>query len=346
MAWDQARMQAVRLLDSLGAAPDPAPSRLVWVGPGLRLLGYALPGAAGPPVLLVPAPIKRAYIWDLAPEASVVRACLRQGLHVYLIDWTPPDACEQDFGLAHYADHLLLACIEVIAAETGQPRIAVMGHSLGGTLAAIFAALHPNRVRSLTLLEAPMTFGPGTGILTQLVAASPPAPLWTSSTGPVPGALLSLGGLLASPITFLLEPWLDWLASLPDAHARQTHLRVRRWALDELPMARCLFVEVLEELYRHDRFMRGDLWIAGRHATPQQVEAPLLSVVNPRSRIVPASAVLPFHRAVRCAPGEVLWYQGETGVALQHVGVLIGRTAHQDIWPKILAWIGAVSASA
>jgi polyhydroxyalkanoate synthase len=41
--------------------------------PGLTLKAYSDGARAGPAVLLVPAPIKRAYIWDLAPGASVVQ---------------------------------------------------------------------------------------------------------------------------------------------------------------------------------------------------------------------------------------------------------------------------------
>src|SRR5713101_3652087 len=36
---------------------------------------------------------------------------------------------------------------------------------------------------------------------------------------------------------------------------------------------------------------------------------------------------------------QVLRYDGDRGVALQHVGVLVGQTAHHRVWPKILRWI-------
>ena len=82
---------------------------------------------------------------------------------------------------------------------------------------------------------------------------------------------------------------------------RRTHLRVVRWTLDELPLPRRLFDEVVEWLYREDRFLRGTLRVAGRTAAPGRVEVPLLSVVDPRCRLVPPRAVLPFHAAGRSA---------------------------------------------
>jgi polyhydroxyalkanoate synthase len=62
-------------------------------------------------------------------------------------------------------------------------------------------------------------------------------------------------------------------------------------------------------------------------------------VVDPRSRLVPPRAVLPFHAAARGGEARVLWYHGDTGVALQHVGVLVGRTARQEVWPAIFRWM-------
>jgi polyhydroxyalkanoate synthase len=37
----------------------------------------------------------------------------------------------------------------------------------------------------------------------------------------------------------------------------------------------------------------------------------------------------------------VLYYEGDVGVNLQHVGVLVGRNAHARIWPAIFAWLEA-----
>jgi hypothetical protein len=38
---------------------------------------------------------------------------------------------------------------------------------------------------------------------------------------------------------------------------------------------------------------------------------------------------------------SLLSYSGELGVGLQHVGSLVGRRAHQQLWPAILAWAAA-----
>ena len=58
-ALDVARRRTGRALAAAGLGPRTTPSVVVDVTPGVRLHTY--PGA-GPPVLLVPAPIKRSYL--------------------------------------------------------------------------------------------------------------------------------------------------------------------------------------------------------------------------------------------------------------------------------------------
>lgn len=337
-------------MDLLGWGPQSTPSRVVLTRPGVTLKAYSPPveQEAGeitdsqqgrrPVLLIVPAPIKRAYLWDLAPEISVIRRCLDAGIRVYLIQWERPGIEEEEFGLDHYADRLILECLEAIEAETGRTRVVLAGHSLGGTLAAIFASLHPSRVQGLVLLEAPLRFGRSSGAFTPVVAAAFRAEAMTRPLGNVPGSLLSAMSLVNDPLTFGVARWMDWLESWPDPAAMRSHLRVTRWTLDEVPMPRRLFADIVEQLYREDRFARGELEVNGRPARLDNLEAPVLGVADPYSRVVPPRSTVVFNRAGR-AESRILWYEGDVGVALQHAGPLVGRRAHHVLWPEIIRWI-------
>jgi polyhydroxyalkanoate synthase subunit PhaC len=341
---DELRRSQGRLLDWLGLGPIETPSRIVYAAHGVRLRAFADDAQSGPVLLIVPAPIKRAYIWDLLPWASVVRQCLRNGIRPFLVEWIEPGAEEQDFGLADYADRLLGACLDAVEAEAGEPCACLAGHSLGGTLAAIFAALYPERVPALVLLETPLHFGPDAGAFAPLVAAVPRIGAIREQFGSIPGCFLNTVSVMAAPTEFQWSRWIDAMASLheaslQDTRALQTHMRVERWALDELALPGRLFEETVERLYREDRFMAGTLIVGARPAAPQRLTMPIISVVDPRSPIVPPCSVLPFLERIASRDTRLLWYEGDKGVALQHVGALVGRTAHRRLWPEILTWV-------
>ncbi len=360
-SMDRSRQARGRMMERAGHGPQEAPSTVLHAEPGLNLRRYG--GAAdAPPVLLVPAPIKRSYIWDLAPGTSVVRRWLARGWRVYLAEWTPLPENESSagFGFDDYADRLLAACRRAIAAdgahagghaggherghERGRPVIA--GHSLGGILAAIHSALYPDALRATVLLEAPLHFAPATCCFNPLVRAVPDARAIADAFGQVPGAFLNMMSALAEPQAFGWERMQDrWMALAdPDRQALATYLRVERWTHDEFPLPGRLFTQIVESLYRGDELMQGRLRVGGRAVGPADLRAPLASVMDPRSKVIPPQAVVPFHEAAGAADKLLLRYGGDVGVNLQHVGVLVGRNAHATLWPAIFDWLDELPA--
>lgn len=341
------RRQIGQALDAAGLGPQEMPYRMVADLPGARLRAYhERDNADGPVLLIMPAPFKRAYIWDLLPDVSVVRRCLEQGLRVYLLEWLVPTQQEDEFGLAEYAERLPNAAIDAIAAETGTAAPILAGHSLGGTFAAIFATLHPERVGGLILVDAPLAFGQDGGPLAQAVAAAPPARVIRQAAGsPVPGSVINALSLAAAPEAFQVQRMADFAASLFDPKALAIHARVERWAYDEFPLPGRLFEETFEHLYREDRFLQGTLQIRGRRTGVARLRSPVMAVINPVGRIVPPRSIL---KGLEAAPNlsfQVLEYEGDRGPMLQHVGPLVAPVAHERLWPKITQWANQVGRS-
>jgi polyhydroxyalkanoate synthase subunit PhaC len=334
-AWhDGARRALGECLQALGYGAIEAPWREEARWPGVRLRGYGDATAARAGALIVPAPIKRAYIWDIEPRHSAVRALLDSGLAVYLIEWT------DDFegGLAE-AGNLLDRSLTSVLARTGEP-VVLLGHSLGGTLASLLAAMQPDAIAGLALLEAPLHFGMAAGAFAPLTLGAPDMPrLAIDELRPVPGTVLDWFSIIADPISYAFLPALDAVTSAADAELFTMHMRVRRWTFDEFAMPARLFRDVVVDLYRDDRFYRGALAMGRRHLSPADMTMPILAVVNPFNPDVPPLSTLAFLKRTHASSCSVTEYGGERGIALQHVGILVGRRAHAVIWPRITGWI-------
>lgn len=86
-------------LGFLGLGPRECNYRVVALGSHWRVRTYADTADRGLTVLIVSAPIKRPYIWDLAPTASAISYCLRLKVQIYLTEWIPPCEGDDDIGL-------------------------------------------------------------------------------------------------------------------------------------------------------------------------------------------------------------------------------------------------------
>jgi polyhydroxyalkanoate synthase len=329
----QAQGESLRIL---GFGPVESSYRVVASSPLWRLRRYSAPSGE-PSVLIVAAPIKRPYIWDLAPSVSAVRTCLQQGLGVHLLEWKPPSRRGAICGLAEYAHDAISEAVAAVSEEVGSSKPFLMGHSLGGTLAAIFAALHPEDLSGLVLLSAPLCLHPGVSSFRDALVMM--APTLLSETDVVPGSFLSQLSAAASPTTFVWSRLLDAAASAADARASDLRPRIERWTLDEMPLSGKLVQEIFLWLYRENRLCRGTLAVRGRVIRPSRVQLPTLAVANAIDEVAPPASVMPFLEAMSAADTGLIEYPGEVGVVLQHLGILVGHDALARIWPQIVAWI-------
>jgi polyhydroxyalkanoate synthase len=101
---------------AFGLDPNECPYQVVASGPFWRLRDYTKHDTAQS-LLIVAAPIKRPYIWDLAPTASAIRYCLGQDLHVRLLEWLPASRTTGNNGLTEYAE-AISNCVAKISSES------------------------------------------------------------------------------------------------------------------------------------------------------------------------------------------------------------------------------------
>ncbi|UWU75472.1 alpha/beta fold hydrolase [Bradyrhizobium huanghuaihaiense] len=334
---DLVRCAQGHALGVMGFDPAELTHRRLASGAYWQLRDYGGPDSETS-LLIIAAPIKRPYIWDLGPNLSVIRNCLSHDVRVYLLEWIAPSASGGHVGLDECA-RAISECVARIATGPKATKPFLIGHSLGGTLAAVFCAGEPQAVRGLLLLGAPLCFQPGTNRFRDtLVSMIPPG---LTEAGIIPGSLLSHASAFASPNAFVWSRLRDAAMSIGDLRALDVHARVERWALDEAPVPGKLIYQIAEWLYRENRFCRGTLTVLGRTIGPSCLDVPTLAVVNTADEVAPLDSIEALLDALPTKDVSLIKYSGEIGVALQHLGILVGREAYARIWPNIIAWLAA-----
>jgi polyhydroxyalkanoate synthase subunit PhaC len=187
------------------------------------------------------------------------------------------------------------------------------------------------------LLGAPLCFHPEQSRFRDALVSLVPSTL--SEADPFPGSLLSQMSALASPNTFIWSRLMDAALSLTDRHAMEIHARIDRWALEEVALPGKLVHQIIEWLYRENRFCRGALKVGDTLVGPSSLSAPTLAIINMADEVAPLASLKPFTDAMPAANVRIIKYRGEIGVCLQNLAILVGREARATVWPDIIAWL-------
>lgn len=308
-------------------APSAAP--LVWSAGTTRLLDYGA-GRGGPPLLVVPSLINRAYILDLWPERSFVRALAQAGFRPFLVDWDRPGEAERRFTLDDYIGGRLRAALAEVAAIAGRPPV-VIGYCMGGLLAAALAVLQPRDVAGLMLLATPWDFHAEKPALARAVARStaPWMPLF-DVLGVMPVDVLQ--GLFSALDPFLVVRKFCAFARLDTAGERaQEFVALEDWLNDGVPLAAGVAKDCLLGWYGENTPARGTWQVVGQPIMPTVIKAPTLVVVPEQDRIVPPLSARALAQAIPHA--KVL------NPPLGHIGMVSSRRAPAELWPQITGWL-------
>lgn len=286
------------------AAPAPhfAPTAAeqVAANAGFRLRRFGgEPAAArrradGEPILVVSSLINRWYILDFLPGASFLATLAGLGRPVYLLDPVHPAGGPDERSLADLCAGPLAAAIDRVRDLHRAPGVALVGYSLGGTLAAMAAARYPERVRRLATVCAPIEFARAGRLARWFSARYLDVDLLASRFERLPADLVHL------PFWWL-RPTIKWqkLARLALDQERpgqerpgalDKFLAGEVWNHDNVDLPRGVFRSWLRDLYQEDALARGHFLVDGAPADLARITGPLLVVTGARDDIAPPAA--------------------------------------------------------
>jgi polyhydroxyalkanoate synthase len=106
-----------------------------------------------------------------------------------------------------------------------------------------------------------------------------------------------------------------------------------RWVNDAVPFAGAAYRQWITEFYRHNKLARGTLVLAGQRVRRERIRCPLLNVAGSADTITPRSTTSAILGLVGSQDKEEHVLKGG------HVGILVGRTASTELWPRLARWL-------
>lgn len=339
---DPASVEAAGVEIGPGHGLAMTPGEVVFRNGLIELIQYAptTKQVAESPVLIVPSCIMKYYILDLSPHNSMVKWLVGQGHTVYIVSWRNPDEDDALTTMDDYVRDGVLAALDRVHADTHAP-VHLMGYCLGGTFAAIAAAVlgggdHPDAppLASLSLLAAEVDFSE-------------------------PG---DMGVLIDEAQVRLLEDMMaqqgfltgrQMAASFQFLHARDLvwSSQTRRWLLGQEEVPNDLMVwnadvtrlpAVMHSQYLRTCFLHNDL-AAGRYLHDGQpislrdIRIPVFAVGTVKDHVAPWRSVYKIHQLVSADVTFALTSGGHNAGIVSEPGHA-GRTVDWGHTPASAPW--------
>jgi len=335
---DRALEMARVVLGSAEAPVGLTPKEVVWRKNKARLYRYvrSAPATNRTPIFLVLPLINRAYILDLRPGASFVEFLLAEGHDVFLIDWGTPGDEDRALDVTTLVTRYLPRAAKAIQRVTGAEQMTVLGYCIGGALATCFAALHPEMVRNLVLLTAPIDFAEAGQFGRMTARGTFPIDLLTDTFPTVPGQMPDVGSKLLNPMANYVGTYRNLWQRLGDPSFDVTAWQAMyRWVNDSVPFAGAAFRQWIVEFYQENRLARDMLDMDGRPVRLADIRCPVLNIAASRDAIAPRETTSIVTKRVGSSDASEIVIEGG------HVGIVVGRSASQNLWPKVGAWLHA-----
>ncbi len=281
------------------------------------------------PVLLVPSMINRWYVLDLTRGASVAETFVGAGFDTWLLDWGIPEESDRYFTWAD-AVARLGRMVRRVCRETGHQRVMVLGYSMGATLAAVHAALEPQRYAGLINLAGPIDFEDA-GIPGRMTDARWFDAQAIAEAGNVSAAQLAAGFFWLRP-TQQLAMRVGALHQAHDAAYQRSMAAISTWANDSIPFPGAAYATYISELYQQNNLVAGRHQVQGRAVRLSDITCPVLTVAAQGDTICPPRAAAALNEHVSAKHKALLTIPGG------HISAVAGSQSARTLYPALIDW--------
>jgi poly(3-hydroxyalkanoate) synthetase len=314
-----------------------SPHEIVFEAPVARLRDFSRSRSRRglvPTLVLPPQAGHDSCIVDYSREQSQMQTILDCGLERALsLDWIGATAETADASIDDY--------LEVIDRAIGHcgGRVNLIGDCQGGWLASIYAALHPERINTLTIAGAPIDFHAGEPVIGELVSRLAPGgdlrfyeALVGAGGGVLKGQHMLNGFILIQPGAEISRQ-LELMLHLDEPSHVARYTEFEDWFKHTQDIPGEFYLWIVRRLFRDNALISGTLEVRGQRVDLGRIDMPLNLMVGATDHITPPDQV--FALAWNAStPSELVSRQISSG---GHLGLFMGHRALREHWPPLLA---------
>jgi len=312
------------------------PHEIVFETPLMRLRDFSVaPRRRVVPTLVLPPQAGHdSCIVDYSAEQSQMRTIVEAGLErAFSLDWVGATPETKNASIEDYMD------VVDRAIEHCGGRVNLIGDCQGGWLATIYAALHPERINTLTLAGAPIDFHAGEPVIHEVLRRVAPAgdlrfyeALVAMGGGVLEGRHMLSGFILIQPGAEISRQ-IDLLLNLDDPAHVARYREFEDWFKHTQAVPGAFYLWIVRHLFRDNSLIAGTLKVRGQKVDLARIDMPLNLLAGATDHITPPDQVFALADYASTSADQITRHVSSGG----HLGLFMGHEALREHWPRVLA---------
>ncbi len=284
------------------------------------------------PLLVVYALINRETMLDLQPGRSVVQNFLKQGIDVYMIDWGYPARKDRYLTIDDHVNGYMDNIINFILDRHHLDKIHLMGICMGGTFCVIYAALHPEKIKSLVTTVTPTNFNTHQGLL-HIWMKDMDVDRIVDTYGNIPGDIMNIGFLLLNPARLIIDKYVGFIENMANKNFVENFVRMEKWIFDSPDVPGETFRQFVRDCYQKNLLIQSKMEVGGKRVDLKKITMPLLNYYGKYDHLVPPEACELLTSNVGSKDVEDICL--DTG----HIGIYVSSKCQKEFAPRIARWL-------
>ncbi|MGN6629082.1 MAG: alpha/beta fold hydrolase, partial [Candidatus Nitrosocosmicus sp.] len=212
-------------------------------------------------------------------------------------------------------------------------KISLLGYCWGGIIALLYASIYDKNVKNLTLLASPIDLDKDNTILSTWAKAVD-IDNYIDQYGHFDGTIIDIGFVMRNPIRNGYDKYASLIQKNKDLKSLKMFMSVERWLYDSPIIPGKFLRQMINECYKKNLLIKNKMKIHDKSVILKDIHMPILTIVSDNDDLVSAESSLEVNNYVSSKKKRILRVPGGG-----HVGLCIGKTAHEKIWPKAAEWI-------
>jgi len=309
------------------------PKTLVWSCDKIKMYHYdrETPAKCKTPVLVSFAMLNRQDVLDLQPDRSLMKKLIDEGLDIYIMDWGYHSKADRYLTMEDYIDGYMNDAVDFLRKGHKTQKIHKMGICQGGTFSMIYAALYPEKIKTLTTYVAPYDFA-DTKCMLYKWPKYIDVDAMVDAVGTIPGEMIdSAFGMLKPSMN--VSKYLGLIDSLDDSDKMMNFLRMEKWKSDLPAIPGEMYRKYIKDLFRDNKLVKGEFELGGRIVDLKKVTMPFLNVYATHDNIIPNDSTKHVMNLIGSKDKKEYAFPGG------HIGVFVGGKSQKELAPAVAKWV-------